>query len=320
MGTTDLSDFPVPEVPEAFQAPNLRHVVLHGFPCLIQSRLHPSAASLVRLRLTSITRPPFFYFLPNDLLQLISCLTRLESLEIFVPSRGFDTHTPITAHITLHNLRFFSFQGIGAYLEAVVCRITTPRLENLHIKLGSFDQLPFSVPRLVEHLRFDAALIKFNDDGIHVGTYFLEANTFAFFVNARCWLHADEQASSVAQRLSPVLSAVEHLALRHEVHGQSSDNDVDRTEWRELLMSLSNVKTLLVEDGLIEELSRCLRLEEGELPLELLPKLQELTYFRSGDAGNPFVSFIDSRQNAGRPVTLRVDNQEQTPSLRSRIL
>jgi hypothetical protein len=35
---------------------------------------------------------------------------------------------------------------------------------------------------------------------------------------------------------------------------------------------------LRVKDGLVEELSRCLRLEDGELPLEPLPELQRLTY------------------------------------------
>jgi hypothetical protein len=45
-------------------------------------------------------------------------------------------------------------------------------------------------------------------------------------------------------------------------------------------------------------------LEDGELPLELLPELQELRYFGSRDTGDAFTSFIDARQNAGRPVTL----------------
>ena len=65
------------------------------------------------------------------------------------------------------------------------------------------------------------------------------------------------------------------------------------------------MKTLHIEDGLVEEFSRCLRLEDGELPLELLPELQELTYTGSGDAGDAaLISFRDARQNAGRPVTL----------------
>ena len=123
-----------------------------------------------------------------------------------------------------------------------------------------------------------------------------------------CW-HLDWQVSSVAQifnSLSQIFSAVEHLTLEHEVHSRSSEehNEVDRTEWRKLLRSFSNVKTLRIDDGLVEELSRCLRLDDGELPLELLPELQELTYSGSGDTGDAFTSFIDARQNAGRPVTL----------------
>jgi hypothetical protein len=107
-----------------------------------------------------------------------------------------------------------------------------------------------------------------------------------------------------------VFSAVENLTLRlgHEVHRQSFEeqSDVDRIEWRKLLGSFSNVRTLRVEDGLVEKLARCLQLEDGELPLELLPQLQELRYFGSGDAGDAFTSFINARQNSGRPVTWSV--------------
>lgn len=55
---------------------------------------------------------------------------------------------------------------------------------------------------------------------------------------------------------------------RHEVHSQSSEkhNQVNWIEWRKPLRSFSNVKTLCVDNGLVEE-----------LPLELLPELQELT-------------------------------------------
>jgi hypothetical protein len=48
-------------------------------------------------------------------------------------------------------------------------------------------------------------------------------------------------------------------------------------------------------------------LDDGELPLELLPELQELTYSGIGDASDAFKSFVDARQNAGCPVTLRRD-------------
>ena len=64
------------------------------------------------------------------------------------------------------------------------------------------------------------------------------------------------------------------------------------------------MKTLRIYNGLVEQLSRCLELEDGEFPSELLPELQELTYSRSGDTGDTFTSFIDARRNAGRPVAV----------------
>jgi hypothetical protein len=112
--------------------------------------------------------------------------------------------------------------------------------------------------------------------------------------------------AQIFHALSQMFSPVEHLTFVHNIHSQSSEehNEVDRTEWRKLLRSFSNVKTLDIEDGLVGELSRCLRLEDGEHPLELLPELQELTYPGGSDADHAFTPFIDARQSAGRPVTL----------------
>jgi len=87
--------------------------------------------------------------------------------------------------------------------------------------------------------------------------------------------------------------------VSHEEH-----SEVDRTEWRKLLRPFSNVKTLRVGKGLFKDVSRFLELEDGEFPFELLPKLQELRYYGSSDTGGAFASFIDTRRNAGRPVTL----------------
>jgi hypothetical protein len=117
-------------------------------------------------------------------------------------------------------------------------------------------------------------------------------------------LHLDWQVSSVAQifnSLTRIFSTVEHLSLEREVHSQSSEehNEIDHTEWRKLLRPFSNVKTLRVDNGLVKKLSRSLLLDDGELPLELLPELQELTYSGSGDTRDAFKSFIDARQNAG---------------------
>jgi hypothetical protein len=122
--------------------------------------------------------------------------------------------------------------------------------------------------------------------------------------------------------VGPVFSAVEHLTFEHWEHSRSSEehNEVDRTEWCKLLSSFRNVKTLRIATGLVEELSRCLQPDEGELPLELLLELQELTYSGSGDTGNAFTSFVKGRQDVGRSIALlrrspSPDPSSRTPSL-----
>jgi len=160
-----------------------------------------------------------------------------------------------------------------------------------------------------KNFRFDRAWFNFSSKLVYAEVNLPETKpvpAFSIIVNCR---HLDGQVSSVAQiftSLSEIFSAVEHLTLTHKVYSRSSDNEVDRTEWHKLLRSFSNVKTFSVHRQLVEELSRCLRLEDGEHPLELLPELQKLTYYLGSDNAydDAFTPFIDSRQNTGRPVTL----------------
>jgi len=105
--------------------------------------------------------------------------------------------------------------------------------------------------------------------------------------------------------LSPLFSAVEHLTLDYKVQNLSSDwrNQADRRRWRELLGSFRNVKTLRVHHGLVEELSRSLRLD-GEPPLEILPDLKELVCPVESVDNGEFTTFIHEREVAGQPVNL----------------
>jgi hypothetical protein len=309
-------------LPETLETPHLRHLVIDcSIPIPIRSPLLGTAAALVTLHLA--VDHPSTYFQPTILLQWLSLMPQLEILRIFfyfaVPNRVVERQlmrTPIMTHVTLPNLRSFSFQAVSAYSEAVLSRITASRLENF--KICYLKQLTFSIPELLqfmgrtENIRFDRVACHFYGERVYVQVNPAETNMpmpmDAFSINVDCW-HLDWQVSSVAQifnALSQIFSAVEHLTLAHEVHSQSSEehNEVDRTEWRKLLRSFSNVKTLRVRRGLVAELSCCLRLDDGEHPLELLPELQELTYSGSGNAKNAFTSLIDARQNAGRPITL----------------
>ena len=308
-------------LPETLEAPHLRLLVIS---CSIPIRfeLLTTPRDLVTLHLGLYH--PSTYFHPTVLLQSLSLMPQLDALLVnfwFSIPNNDDVerqlmHTPTTTHVTLPNLRTFALRAVSAYSEAVLSRITAPRLEIFQI--GYPRQLTYFVPQLVqfmgrtENLRFGRAKVGFNNERVllKVDPPGPETNMplAAFSIYVDCY-HLDCQVSSVAQisdALYQILSAVEHLTLVHQVHSWSSEarNEVDRTEWRRLLQSFSNVKTLRIEDGLVRKLSRCLQLEDGEHPLELLPELQELTYSKSGNPNDVFTPFIGARQNAGRPVTL----------------
>jgi hypothetical protein len=227
--------------------------------------------------------------------------------------------TPITTHVTLPNLRSFEFQAVCAYEEAVLSRMTTSRLEDFLIHYYEREQLMFSLVQFmgrIENLRFNRARFHFDSDGrtrvyvhwfVNLPETDMPTSDLAIIVNRR---HLDWQISSVAQifnALRQIFSAVEHLTLTYRVLDRSSEghDEVERTEWRKLLRSFSNVKTLRVDSGLVIAISRCLRLDDGEHPLNVLPELEELIYYSwSGNADDAFTSFVYARQMAGCPVTL----------------
>ena len=315
--TEDSDNNTVLKLPELFQAPNIRHLLLRGFDIPIRSRLLTNAVGIVTLCL--YMDHPVPYLRPDTLHQWISSMPQLETLLINfsfpVPNRNMDgqlTHMP---HVRLPKLRRLEFQGISAYMEAVAWRITTPRLEKLDIQF--FSQRTFSVPRLLrfvkttESLRFDCAEVRFSGEEVYVGFYLRKANIDALSICVDS-SHHGWQVSSVAQIFnSPrqiIFPTVEHLTLECVSHRSTSEehNEVDRIEWRQLLRPFSSVKAVYIDGGLVEELSHSLRMDDGEDPLKLLPELQRVSYPGSLDTYNRITSFINARKNAGRPVTFDV--------------
>jgi hypothetical protein len=166
-----------------------------------------------------------------------------------------------------------------------------------------------------ENFRFNRAEFFFQSERVlmRVRPHDTRTEMGAFSIVVHC-CHLDLQVSFVAQisnTLSQIFVAVENLTLA-QLHSLAyafdEHNHVDRAEWLKLLRSFSNVRTLRIQGRLVKKLSRCLRLEDGGHPLELLPELQELTYTGRSDGDDDFTSFIDARQNAGRPVTLINEN------------
>jgi len=304
-------------LPEIFRAPHLRHLILENFalPLPVGFPFLTTAVDLVTLSLNNI--PLSSYFHPNDLIHRLSLLPHLQTLAVYLarPITTLDVERlplrmPIMTHATLPNLRWFGFIGASTYLEMILPRITTPLLEKL--QLGFFHQLTSPIPYLsqfvssTESLRFRSINLVFYRKYIALRVYPREGtDMFAYTL----WLQIrgyqlDSQVASVAQilhTLRTALSTVEYLTLKH---GEGLHEEAHRTQWRELLRSLGNVKTLRVSGSLLGELSRCLRSDDTEPPMELLPELNVLEYTATDDASDAFASFIDARKNAGHPVAL----------------
>ena len=307
-------------LPETFQAPQLRHLLLEGVACPMGSPLITTAAGLMSLLLGPI--PSSAYFSPNDLLLGLALLPKLMILGInfLSPTPADDVerqllHTPIMTHATLPELRYLGFKGVSAYLEALLSHITAPPLERFHI--GFVSQPTNSLPHLQQFTnttkkqRWNSARLGFNESLVFLGMFPREwGGLEPWFMAVHC-RHLDLQVASLAQisnALRAVVSAVEYLTLeysRSPIWSEWPDGP-DRAQWRELLRPFSNVKTLSVPEDLIWELSFSLQSDDGESPMELLPELKELSYPASDDSdvGDAFAAFADARHNAGHPFAL----------------
>jgi hypothetical protein len=195
--------------------------------------------------------------------------------------------------------------------------MTTPRL--VTFKVHFYNQLSYHIPRLLqfitttgENLRFSTARICFYDGGVAVWVYpKSETIVFAFYLHVLCD-HFEWQVSSMAQILSvlkPAFSLVADLTLDYAEHWHSVTsewhNQASGTQWRRVLGSFRNVKTLGVQRRLVGGLTCSPRLDELEGPpldSELLSELKELVCPETRHSD--FAPFIEKRRAAGRPTDL----------------
>jgi hypothetical protein len=303
-------------LPKTFQAPLLRHLSLRHAAIPIASPLLMTTTGLVTLLLLTI--PSCTYFPPSYILTRLSLMPQLEWLSICfcspIPNRDVRMQLlgiPTTTHVTLPNLRWFEFNGVSAYLEGLLSRVTAPVLNKLQINF--FNQLTFNIPSLLQFLHtsesivFDTVLLDFQRDSVFWMMHqHGKEGASAFYMTIMC-RQLDWQVASTVQILgvpSPALSTVERLTLNCEEHDLLSKwlDGVNRAQWRELLRPFSNLKTLQVQEELVDKISRSLQSEDGESSLELLPSLRELESSGGDKAWHPFTSFINERRAAGHPV------------------
>jgi len=305
-------------LPSTFHAPHLRHLMLLGVAFPIASPSLTSPSSLISLSLRWVH--PSTFLLPDELLQRLSFVPRLEILQISFDFSVFDDNVekqmscaPIMMHIVLPNLRHIAFKGDSDYLETLLSCMAIPHLEKL--KIAFFHKQTLHVPHLLQlltnakTLRFSLATLTFYKEflslmayprgaiGRYLSIVYLDSGTFQDQITS---------AAQISNLLGTPFSTVEYLTLQYERNFASQGRHIDAscTQWCKLFRSFPNVKSLRIEDRRTGDLSRSLQFDHGEQPVYLLPQLEKLLYTSRKDAFGIFSAFADARRKAGHPIVL----------------
>jgi hypothetical protein len=305
------------EPPRTFRTPCLRKLVLDNITCPLQSLLLTPTAGLVTLSLTDICEPDRFS--PNDLLQRLSLMPRLETLRIgfslFSGSPAGEMQMmrlPIRTHVRLPYLRQFLFNGTSTYLGVLLPHISTPPLEKLQIYISNWktNSVPYTLQLMSrsENFRSHSADLIFLDKGVFVRANLSDgARWSAFSVS----LHGNDftwQVLSAAQFFHThrtCFSATKYLTIHCRTPTSRQPHlGPDRIQWRRLFELFCNVNALLVYDGPHGEISRSFQINHGESVMELFPRLKQLSIHTSGRYHDACAPFINARRNVGYPVHL----------------
>ncbi|KAI9435925.1 hypothetical protein H4582DRAFT_490491 [Lactarius indigo] len=308
-------------LPTTFVAPNLRHLNLLGIGLPTKLPLLSSTTSLVTLTLTNIQSSG--YFLPKHLVARLRFLPQLEEMTICFsvpiprPSAEGELWNGPETPVTLPILKRLTFRGVSAYLENLVAQISAPLLDHLAITL--FNQVAFTLPHLshftniTEGFKHPIANVIFEHDAVSVVADQRDrqhqANgppSFSLRVLCREFDWQVDCAAQICNALIPTLSVVEGLTLDFDGLRDSTlwqDGAVDGATWRDLLGPFIGARELRICHALVWELSFALESDNAGLDPMLLPSLQELApQLEEEHATDAFVSFVDARQIAGRPV------------------
>lgn len=305
------------EPPRTFQTPRLRQLVLHNIICPLQSLLLTPAAGLVTLSLTEICEPDKFS--PNDLLQRLSLMPRLEILRIgftlFSSSPAEEMQMmrlPIRTQVELPYLRRLLLNGTSTYLGALLPHISTPPLEKLQIYISNWktSSIPYTLQLMngSEHFKSHSADLMFLDKGV-----FVRANIYdgARWSSLSMSLHGNDftwQVLSAAQFFyihRTCFFTTQYLTIRCRTPTSSQPHPgPDYVHWRRLFGLFFNVDALLVYDGPHGEISRSFQMNHGESGMELFPRLKQLSIHTSGGYNDVYAPFINARKNGSYPVRL----------------
>jgi len=322
-------EFNCPRLPQAFQAPQLRHLSLDRVGDVIEEGL-PLLTSLSGLESLSLIGIPVSIYLPLEYLaSRLSLMPQLEYLNLkfdFSISSddvlGEQIDPPNAKQISFPNLSEIFFDGDSSYLEGLAARISAPLL--MRFSAMFFEKPSSTLPHLsgllsaAAELRFPVASIKFSgtrvdDPNVAICMASSEQTLdrlpqFAPFQMAFWCRPLNVQVASAVQictAFTPMLSTVGRLRL--DLDGGrwqlGQDGDIEDAMWHDLLRPFCNVEKLQVDAGLMGDLSRALCPDDDGQFMEILPELCKLVRPDYAHFGDAFDKFIAARRDAGQHIT-----------------
>ena len=312
-------------IPDSFLgglAQRLRLLDLNGIPFPALRKLLLTATDLVKLSLWRI--PHSAYVSPGALVTCLSSLARLTSLTLgFLSprSRPGTRRPPPLIRAILPALVYLEFKGTSEYLEDLVARVDTPRLNETHVTY--LNQLIFDTPRFHQFLsraeQFESpnrADVNFDTRDVVVSLSpsiaIVDPEEDAGILFRISCTDLDWQLSSVTQVCTPSLpplSTLEHLYIRLTTSQQKQFQvDIENDQWPEFFHPFSAVKNLYLSEEITLSVARALQELSGESVTEVLPALQNIFVEGLeplGPVQEAIGIFIAARQLHGNPVTVR---------------
>jgi hypothetical protein len=309
-------------------APRLLIFDLDGIPFLGFPKLLLSATHLVYLKLVNI--PHSGYISPEAMVALLSALSSLSVLSLGFRSPqsrpGWESRAlPPSKRFILPALADFCFKGVTEYLEELMTRIDTPRLDRMDITF--FNQIDFDWPRLAQFINCtpklracDEAHVEFDYSTASVALRYRtsEAGLSDLRINISCE-ELDWQLSSIEQVCNSLLplSVVEDLYIHHDYWQLWKNDAVENTLWLELFLPFTAVKNLYLCKELAPDIAVALKELVGGRIMEVLPILQNI-FVQKLEPWGPFpeniAQFIAARQLSDHPIAISVSDWDKDDS------
>jgi hypothetical protein len=264
------------------------------------------------------------YFSPKAMVALLCALSSLGTLHLGFqsPQSRPDSESrslPPLKRSILPALEELHFKGVTEYLEELVTRIDTPRLDEMYITF--FNQIDFDCPRLAQFIHCTPTLRARDEAHVQFDDYFAGVefrywtSTFSLdnlLIKISC-REPDWQLSSIEQicncSLHP-LSVVEDLYFEHQYSQLVWKNDaIEDSLWLQVLLPFIAVKNLYLSKEFGPDIAAALQELVGYRITEVLPSLQNI-FVEGLEPWGPFQEnigpFAAVRRRSGHPITISV--------------